>query len=1123
MCAILEAMSGFEAVYQQLNDAQRQAVEAIDGPLLVLAGPGTGKTQLLSARVASILHKTDTLPSSILCLTFTDAAALNMRDRLRGMIGEDAYDVHISTYHSFASDIIKAYPDFFQTIDLDTGQDSRMERPINELGQLEIVSGIVDSLPFSDPLRSSRYYIKSVVSTISDLKQANLYPNDLSKVAKENAAACAQLSPAIHEKMSAHKQIPRKLAVAQQLFGKLLAVLQDNTSSLAVQAATELDTALTNAAEDESTKPLTAWKNKWLYKDENDDWTFTNPNVSEKMQSLANIYQRYQQALDKSGQYDFNDMILKTLAALDAKPELRFNLQEKYQYILLDEFQDTNAAQFALVKALADHPVHEGRPNVMAVGDDDQGIFAFQGADIGNMVQFIHAFSDVLVVNLVHNYRSHKDVLHLAHNVAEQIKTRLHHSLPGISKDIEAAAQSLPETANINRSELRSTAAENGYIADTIAKLISDGADPRNIAVIAPKHAILESLVPFLNKQGIPVTYEKRENIFETPIVQGILLACSFLQAAGHQNMALMDQLLPQVLSLDYWQVPTETIWKLNWEHARRHQDDEKRWCERALELPATGEQTKFLLQLSSSTDEFGLELTLDYLTGAKPLLYDHTSFTSPLKQHYFSPDALNESSLDFYEAISHLSVIREQLRTQQAREEDRLTVEALLDMYKTYQEAEQPLINTHPIAQAEASVQLQTVYKAKGLEYDFVFLPRMHDQVWGSKASGGNNKLSLPANLAHIRHESGGEDTARRLLFVAITRAKHGLYLTSHEKSESGKKNLPVKYLREQDVDGVRKSLALPEEHATVTIVEREGTVAYKDIDTLWHSRHTELTPTLQSLLRDRLDRYIMSPTHLNSFTNVEYAGPYAFLLGTLLRFPEAPSPDSVYGDALHRALEQYQKQAQADTPLGLEGAKKVFEARMAKGFMSEADKELYNDRGRRALKTYLTARSKELAAPAGVEVDFRREGCALNDAVLTGKIDRLEIDSAKKTVRIIDFKSGRPSTKWGSTTKYLNYKQQLYFYVLLVELSRTYRDYSVSSAELEFIEPLPNGECAPPLKLEFKSEEYAHFKQLVLAVWAHIQAVDLPDISTYPESAAGMKQFEKDLTEEKIAEKLT
>lgn len=1100
-------------MYKRLNAAQKQAVDTIDGPLLVLAGPGTGKTQLLSARVANILDKTDTLPSSILCLTFTEAAALNMRERLGSMIGDDAYDVHISTYHSFASDIIKAYPDAFQTIDLETGEDSRMERPINELGQLEIIKSIVDTLPFSDPLRSSRYYLKSLISTVSDLKQANLYPADIVKLSTANMTACRKLSPQIHELMRSHKQMPRKATEAQTLFDNIQQILTKDTSELAAAASSELASAIQTSEDINKTNPLTTWKNKWLHKDETDTWTFTDPKISERMLSLARIYERYQAQLDTSGQYDFNDMILKTLVALQAQPELRFNLQERFQYILLDEFQDTNAAQFELVRTLADHPVHEGRPNIMAVGDDDQGIFAFQGADIGNMVQFLQAFRDVVVINLEQNYRSHADVLHIAHEIAEQIESRLHHRLPGLTKDIVAAAANLPQQATITRSDFNSAAAENGWIADTIRELIEQGADPAQIAVIAPKHAILETLVPFLNKQHIPVTYEKRENIFETPIVQSILLICNFLQAAHRQDMAVMDELLPQVLSLDFWQIPTETIWELNWEHARAYRDDGDRWCERALKVPATKDQTRFLLHLSSVAYEYGMETTLDYITGAKIYHYDHTSFTSPLKSFYFSPDSLNTSSLEFYEAISHLTVIREQLREQQARDGDRLDIDALLALYRTYQEAEQPLVNTHPIAQAESSVQLLTVYKAKGLEYDYVFLPSMHDGVWGSRASGSSNKLTLPPNLAYIRHESGGEDTLRRLLFVAITRAKHGLYLTSHEQTELGKKTLPVKYLREVEQDGVRRASVLPAAYATVRQVKRGNEQLRKDVDTFWHSRHTELTPTLRSLLRDRLDRYVMSPTHLNNFTNIEFAGPYAFLLGTLLRFPEAPTPDSVYGDALHRALELYQKSWQSDEHMTAPSAIKQFESRLTRSFISDTDKQLYLDRGRKALRAYLAARGDRLQETAGVEVDFRREGCALGGAMLTGKVDRLEINKTNKTVRIIDFKSGTPSTKWGSTAKYLNYKQQLYFYILLIETSHTYQGYTVESAALEFIEPLPSGESAPPLELTFSQADYDRFKHLVVAVWHHIQNVDLPDISIYPPNATGIRQFESDL----------
>lgn len=1106
-------MQNFGEIYGQLNSEQKQAVDTIEGPLLVLAGPGTGKTQLLSARVANILKKTDTLPQNILCLTFTDAAALNMRDRLRSMIGEDAYDVQINTYHSFASDIIKAYPQFFETIDLETGDDSRMERPVNELGQLEIARSIIDALPFTDPLRSSRHYVRSIVSTISDLKQANIASNDLRELADANERDIRTLSPSIQNIYGAVGTIPRKPDDAITLFSELLDAIRAGKGTLAQSAVQELEEALEKAAELQKTSPLTAWKNDWCYKDENDAWSFTDPHITARIRSLASIYEKYQQALDSSAQYDFNDMILKTLKALGDKPELRFNLQERYQYILLDEFQDTNAVQFELVRTLADHPVHEGRPNIMAVGDDDQGIFAFQGADIGNMVEFLATFRDVTVINLTKNYRSHANILHVAHNIAEQIESRLHHSLKDISKDISAAAADLPEDALIARHEFNSQAAENGWIADTIKAQLDSGVAPHEIAILAPKHAILETLVPFLNKRNIPVTYEKRENIFETPIIMAVLLICEFLSAASKQHMPLMDELLPRILSLDFWQIPIDTIWKLNWQHARVSREDGLRWTERALDVPELTEPVRFLLQLGTGSNQYGLELTLDYVTGAKTLHYDHHSYTSPLKNFYFSENAVTGSSLRFYEAVSHLSVIRSNLRDQQAREDHQLTVDSLLELYKTYQDAEQPLINTHPIAQADSAVQLQTVYKAKGLEYEYVYLPCMFDSVWGSSAKAGNNKLSLPANLKFIRHDSSGDDNQRRLLFVAITRAKHGLFITSHAKSESGKKHLPVKYLKESGEAEERISQVLPVDRQAVTSISRSTEQLQQDIDTLWHSRHTELTPTLRSLLKERLNHYVMSPTHLNNFTNIEYHGPFQFLLNTLLRFPEAPSPDSVYGDALHRALEQYQLDAHEGKPRTITQAVKVFERRMEQAFISDIDKQNYLDRGRKALTTYLQACGERLKKPAGIEVDFRQQGCVLGDARLTGKIDRLEIDRANKTLRIIDFKSGRPSTKWASDTKAITYQQQLYFYVLLAETSREYRGYKVESAALEFIEPLPDGQCAPPLELTFDQEKYETFKKLVVAVWEHIVALDLPDISTYKQSAAGMRTFIADL----------
>lgn len=1106
-------MHNFENTYDKLNAEQKRAVDTIEGPLLVLAGPGTGKTQLLSARVAHILRSTDTAAPSILCLTFTEAAALNMRERLSSMIGELAYDVHINTYHGFASDIIKTYPEFFETVSLETGQDSRMERPIDELRQLEVVKKIIESLPFSDPLRSARYYLKSVVSTISDFKQAALSPSDVHMLAKDNTLAQEAVSKSIHTLMAPHARIP-KLGEALPLFQKIHKILTDHVSELTNAAAAALEQSLESARESNSTKPLTGWKNEWLWKSDTDTWSFTNPEQSLKLESLSKVYAKYQETLERAGQYDFNDMIIKSITALQTKPELKYNLQEKYQYILLDEFQDTNVAQFELVKLLSDHPVHEGRPNIMAVGDDDQGIFAFQGADIGNMVAFLQNFRDVTIINLTQNYRSHHDILHIAHNVADQIESRLHHSLKDVSKEIVAAADNLPAQATVARHEFTSQASEQGWIADTILSLIKKGTPADDIAVLAPKHSILEALVPFLNSHGVPVAYEKRENIFDTPIIQALLLQCQFVQAANNQSIAECDALLPKILSLDFWNVPTQTIWELNWEFYKQKFTDYQPWPQLALANAHTKQATEFLLYLGAHTATLPLEFMLDYLTGAKPVtLDDGTAYTSPLKSHYFSESAQHGRPLLFYEAISHLSVIRSHLRDQQAVNEKQLSVNDLLQIYETYQEAEQPLLNTHPIAQAESAVQLQTVYKAKGLEYAYVFLPSMHDDVWGSSVTSNNSKISLPNNLKHIRHDASTEDTRRRLLFVAITRAKYGLFSTSFAQKENGKKTLPAKYYREYDDEQGRVSEIMPAMSNRVQFIDRTPEQARQDVDTLWHSRHVQLDPTLKSLLRPRLDRYVMSPTHLNTFTNIEYAGPHAFLLNTLLRFPEAIGADSIYGDALHSALEWFQKQGNGGTWPAVSSVIKQFEQKMLRSILSEDEKAAYIDRGRRALRSYLAVRADSLMSYALPEVDFRKEGVTIEGAVLTGKIDRLEIDEENKSLRIIDFKSGSASTKWSSQTKYLNYKQQLYFYMLLIEHSHTYRGYRIESAALEFIEPLTDGSIAPRLVLPFKEKEYEEFKKLVVAVWNKVQNLELPDISSYPVSPVGMRSFITDL----------
>lgn len=1075
----------------KLNPAQAKAVDFIYGPILVLAGPGTGKTQLLSARIANILTKTDANPQNILCLTFTENAAQNMRERLTGIIGDGAYDVHINTYHGFGSDIIRAYPQFFESIDLETGEDSRLERPIDDLRRIQIIEKIVGKLPFSSPLIGARHYIKHVVSTIGELKRGLVTPDSLRKLAKNNLKQVQDLSPKIAEHLTDVTRFPSSADKALELFNGIEDILAGQ-SGLADIAHEELEHAMAESSDIGKSSPLTAWKNKWLTKDSSDGYRFTDTDQHLRMVELADVYEKYQNALKSSQLYDFDDMILRVIETLKSNSELKYNLQEKYQFILLDEFQDTNASQFELVKILADNPVHEGQPNVFAVGDDDQAIYAFQGAKSSNMLGFVKSFRNVEVINLVENYRSHPDIIHTAHNIARQIESRLHLQMEGIEKTLLASAQNLPKDSSIERHEFQAQANEYSWVANRIKQLIDSGTNANEIAVLAPKHKFLENIVPFLAKNSVPMTYEKREDILQTPMLKAFQLMAQLILACNAQDKYLMSDLFPKVLSLEFFNIPVKEIWETNWKH-RSSEFEGKTWAEIALDNDNLAISVLFFLGLGLRSDDEPLEYMLDYLTGNTSFSIDNDlSYISPLKQFYFSDSTKN--TLLFYELLTNLSALREHLRNHQGSEESLLTLQDFVDFISAYETAEQPLINTHPIAQSTNSVQIMTTYKAKGLEFEHVFLLSMQDDVWGKKARSNSSKLSLPANLQHVRYQGSDEDELRRLLFVAITRAKHGLYLTSHASHDSGKSTEPVKYLLEFSDGDSRKSTVLPESKQTVHETHFSPEETMQAIDTMWHSRHLDLTTDLKSLLRERLTRYVMSPTHLNTFIDTEHGGPEVFLLQTLLRFPQAPGEDGEFGSAIHYTLEKYQAKvaSQKSNVEGLATALKIFDEQLKKRYIPSDHMDDYRNRGHNALKSYLSATESMWQKPAKSEVDFRNEGVTLGEARLTGKIDRLEVDETNKTVDIVDFKTGKPLTKWDSSIKALKYKQQLYFYKLLIEGSHTWAGYKVNSARLEFVEPDTAWKAVPALFVNFDDTYEKEIKDLIGEIWTKIQHLD-------------------------------
>lgn len=1203
-------MATYQEALRSLNSAQRQAVETIEGPVLVIAGPGTGKTQLLTTRIAHILAQTDTLPQNILCLTFTDSAAQTMQERLSSMIGQAAYNVTISTYHAFGSDIIRRFPDYFR-------EQEGLE-PADDLTIDRIFRQIINNLPYSNPLKYSDAYLGDIKTLVSDAKRALLTPNDLKKIAAQNLQFIQRANPIIRRTLESVARIDKK---SIPLFSKLLEELAEREAPVVSGDSTEAEpeklfgrpadsSRLTNnfsarerspettgagsgavnlarlfldslkeavgaAEESGKTTSLTAWKNTWLAKDENGQFIADGIKANQKLIAAAEVYEQYLLELKARNLFDYDDMILRAVSTLTTNQDLRYTLQEQYLYILLDEFQDTNEAQLRLVELLTDNPINEGRPNILAVGDDDQAIYAFQGANYSHMLQFRDMYKDVVAIPLTENYRSHPDILHTARGIAEQIEERLHHHFPAIEKTLTAASKNLPKEAVVERRDAQSDVMQYAWVTRRIQELIEQGIEPREIAVLAPKHRHLEPLVPFLTQENIPVKYDKRENVLDDPAVNQLLRMAELTLALTEGHHAAANALWPQVLSFGFWELPTSTIWRLSWQTTDKHED----WTNQLLEDQTLKPIALFFIRLSQLAGTETLETMLDYLIGTYALDLNEPGlpkFKSPYYEHYFgdlteqgasaalaeagdssrsgagegfdetgqnhglveafsarerSPASANADSepsvseaeakkinANFWNLLTNLIVLRARLREYRGDGEERLLLNHFVEFVKAHREADLKILNTNPYASGTNAVQLMTAYKSKGMEFAAVFILAVNDETWGNKARTQTGRISLPPNLQYIRYAGATEDERLRLFYVAITRAKHQLYLVSYNQNYAGKNMTRLKYLNETPGETGEMSPLLPEGKQEVLFAEDGVPEPTTELAAYWQQRHEAALTSVDTkvLLQERLKIFQLTATHISDFVDFLHCGPQSFFLLTILRFPQAPRPDLQYGNAIHETLEWIHIHAKQTGHIpSLENVHKTFAQRLETKRLTAHEYTLFLERGKEALTAYMQQRTHTIAPDNIVEYNFRHEGVFVGDAHLGGKIDKLIVNKETKELTIVDYKTGRSHTRWARDIHLHKNRQQLNFYRALVENSHTFAGYKVVDAYLEFVEPDESGKIQE-LHLDLNDPEYEHIKNLARSIWRHIMNLDLPGTTEYSRDLTGIENFEDNLTQE-------
>lgn len=1164
----------FHTRYAKLNTNQRQAVDYIHGSLLVIAGPGTGKTELLSMRTAQILRQTDTLPDSILCLTFTESGAANMRQRLRQIIGEDAYKIAIHTFHSFGTEIINQHRQYFFR-----GADAQ---PADELTQHQIVTGILEGLDWRNPLSVKNngefVYTSELIRVISEFKQSGLTPAELRAITADNQRIISDITPDIQqvfaskiskktielfaplaEKIAHHVaattvktsenpagSAPRDAAAA----AKSSAHLPPSITPYAQVLALSIAHAAQEAIDANSTKPLTAWKNKWCEKNAAGEFVLKDFAASEKLSAAIDVYEAYGNVLAERSLFDYDDMILSVIQACETHPELRANLQEQFQFIMVDEFQDTNLAQLRL---LFDLTGDEDNPNIMAVGDDDQAIFSFQGADVGNIQRFRQHYHDPKIIVLTDNYRSAADILTAARGVITQGADRLENTIDGLSKQLTAHASG--SGARVQVQEFTSASEERAGVARQIAELIERGENPEHITVIARHHKELIELLPYLYRQNLTVNYERHDDILEQDIIQALDKLARVVMAIHQNNLDAANSLLPEVIAHPAFGFSALDIWRLSL-HAYKNR---QLWLESMLANSTFQPFGEWLLERAKDVPNLPLEEQLDKLLGLEmgagtapidsslragrqrtlglqslhgvdqsnsssacsdksslpPTNEDaraaiavrsskESSSPTSLAAHYFSPDNLARNPDAYLTTLESLRMLRQKLR-------DRITDAAptladFLEFIDLHRSTKTRLTHIRPQASAlGGAINLMTAHKSKGLEFPHVFVIGAVDSAWGEKVRSRSRLIRYPANL-QLQPAGTSYDERLRLFFVAMTRAKTTLTMTYSQTNDAGSDTMIASFLTD---------------HAPTIIPSADTpavqiTVAQTD----WSTRlSAPITTDLKDVLAPTLETYKLSVTHLNNFLDVSRGGPQNFLLNNLLRFPSAKNPAASYGTAIHASLQQLHNLLRADHRLPpTEHTLQHFRTSLEAQHLPPDDFALYLDRGTAALTAFLDAKSSDFHDTELAELDFAHQGVVVGGARLTGKLDVADIDKHNKTIFVTDYKTGKPSHSWKGTSDYEKiklhkYRQQLMFYQLLVTSSRDYGNFTFTGARLQFVEPdIKTGDI---LSLEdtFSEEALAEFARLIGVVWRKITALELPDISGYSADYKGMVQFEEDL----------
>jgi DNA helicase II / ATP-dependent DNA helicase PcrA len=982
----------FRAFLDTLNPEQRQAVDHTEGPLLVLAGPGTGKTQVLAARIGNILLSTDARPQNVLCLTFTDAGVHAMRQRLLALIGPDAHRVPIMTYHAFCNRIIQDNLEYFGRADL---------QPVTDLERIEVIRGLLDQLPPGHPLadgaRSAYPYERQVRHLFGAIKSEHWKPGYI------------------------HRQIDAWIG---QLPDNQDFIFKRKTKNA------EKGDLKTDKIADETAR-------------------------MERLRAAADLYPKYVAAMQRADRYEYDDMLLWVLRAFEKHPTLLRSQQERYLYLLVDEYQDTNGAQNRLLQMLTEY---WAVPNICIVGDDDQSIYEFQGARLQNLLDFYTTHREHLrTVVLTRNYRSTQPILDAAHRVIEHNHLRAARSFDlEVSKVLLAQQSSEPTTLRVDAYANR--LAEDVGVVSRIADWVASGVPPDSIAVLYARHKQARRVMDLLEKMGIPFETKRPANLLELPLVGYLRDILRYV--ADEQNEPFSGEFrLFRLLHAPFWGIdPIE----LATFAARLRQHPDTTW---RAELALSGwPRARWLAHLPAADTE--------------------ASQLVPLMERIVTESGLLDYALSLPDKTWHLQVLHTWMTFVQneAARTPRFDLERLLALLDTLQDHRLSLSLQQQVRTHEGrGVQLLTAHSAKGLEFERVLVLDCCADAWDGSSREGLVQFALPPTLT-LSGEEDAVEARRRLFFVAITRAKRYLHVSYAERDDAGK---PLTQARFVDEMGVEKTHTSVETADVLAAQVRLVGMAERPVVTL-----PEVVWTT-----DFLDNLTLSVTGFNRYLRC----PLAFFYEDVLRVPGTTSAAITFGLAMHAALQQFflkmqrdPKREWPDTDYLLEQFGRDMDRRQ--GVFGPAEWQQRVALGQKYLTRYRPEQVPYWRKRARVEHRMERVNLDNGGAVLTGTLDKVEwLDNG--TLRIVDYKTGVPQRSKTEPPSEAQphggtYWRQLFFYKIMLEKSGFYAE-SAQKGLVAWVEWDKRGQFQN-YEIEFAPEQVRFVENLIGEVWARIQQRD-------------------------------